>query len=115
MTSLFARANPCKLRLAMSELNYKFVVRLTTRMRDQIALAARHYRRSMNSEIIARLEHSFGALPSQEIEEAVRPAFHTQVEVLFRNQLSEKEQSLVQSFRLLNDEKQRALLSLLQA
>ena len=99
----------------MNELNYKFVVRLTTRMRDQIALAAKHYRRSMNSEIIARLEQSFGALPTSEVEEAVQPAFHPQVEVLFRNQLSEPEQSLVQSFRLLNAEKQRALLELLQA
>lgn len=83
-------------------------------MRDQIALAAKHYRRSMNSEIIARLEHSFGVLPNNEIEEAIQPAFHPQVEVLFRNQLSDSEQSLIQSYRLLNDEKQRALLQLLQ-
>lgn len=82
-------------------------------MRDQIALAAKHYRRSMNSEIIARLEHSFGLLPNHEVEEAVQPAFHPQVEKLFRNQLSESEQSLIQAFRLLNDEKQRALLQLL--
>jgi len=98
----------------VSDLDYKFVVRLTTRMRDQIGLAAKHYRRSMNSEIIARLEHSFGLLPTNEVEEAVQPAFHPQVEVLFRNQLTESEQSLIQSYRLLNQEKQRALLQLLQ-
>ncbi len=97
----------------MSDLNYKFVVRLTTRMRDQIALAAKHYRRSMNSEIIARLEQSFGALPENEVEEAVQPLFHARVEALFRNQLSEDEQCLVQSFRLLSKEKQVALLHLL--
>lgn len=97
----------------MSDLNYKFVVRLTTRLRDQIALAAKHYRRSMNSEIIARLEQSFGALPRNEIEEAVQPAFHTKVEAMFRNRLSDEEQSLVQAFRLLSTEKQVALLHLL--
>lgn len=98
----------------MNELNYKFVVRLTDRMRDQIALAAKHYRRSMNSEIIARLEQSFGALPKNEVEEAVQPAFHPRIEALFRNQLTEDEKSLVQSFRLLSTEKQAALLRLLQ-
>ena len=98
----------------MNDLNYKFVVRLTTRMRDQIALAAKHYRRSMNSEIITRLEQSFGALPQNEVEDAVRPAFHPGIEALFRNQLTEHEKSLVQSFRLLSTEKQRALLGLLQ-
>jgi len=97
----------------MSDLNYKFVVRLTTRMRDQISVAAKHYRRSMNSEITARLEESFGALPSNEIEEAIQPAFHNRVETLFHNQLSEDEQCLVQSFRLLGEEKQVALLHLL--
>lgn len=97
----------------MSDLNYKFVVRLTTRMRDQIALASKHYRRSMNSEIISRLEQSFGALPKNEIEEAIQPAFHARVEALFRNQLTEDEQRLVQSFRLLSEEKQVALLHLL--
>jgi len=97
----------------MSDLDYKFVVRLTTRMRDQIALAAKHYRRSMNSEIIARLEQSFGVLPQNEIEEAIQPAFHRRVEQLFRHQLNEEEQTLVQSFRLLSNEKQVALLHLL--
>ena len=97
----------------MSDLNYKFVVRLPTRMRDQIALAAKHYRRSMNSEIIARLEQSFGALPNDEIEEAIQPAFHARVETLFRNHLSDDEQQLMQSFRLLSKEKQMALLHLL--
>ena len=98
----------------MNDLDYKFVVRLTTRMRDQIALASKHYRRSMNSEITARLEQSFGALPQNEVEEAVQPAFLPSIEALFRTQLTEHEKSLVQSFRLLNIEKQAALLRLLQ-
>lgn len=97
----------------MTDLNYKFVVRLTTRMRDQIALAAKHYRRSMNSEIIARLEQSFGALPRNEIEEAIQPAFHSRIEAMFRNQLSDNEQHLIEAFRLLSEEKQLALLHLL--
>ena len=40
---------------------HKFVVRLPLRLRDQIADAATYYRRSMNSEIVARLEHTFSA------------------------------------------------------
>ena len=97
----------------MSDLKYKFVVRLTTRMGKQIALAAKHYRRSMNSEITARLDQSFGTLPKSEVEEAVQPAFHAKVEALFRSKLSEDEKCLLQSFRLLNEEKQHALLNLL--
>ena len=67
----------------------------------------------MNSEIIARLEQSFGVLPQNEIEEAIQPVFHQRVEQLFRHQLNEEEQTLVQAFRLLSNEKQVALLHLL--
>ncbi len=38
---------------------YEFVVRLPTVLRNQIADAAKYYRRSMNSEIVARLERTF--------------------------------------------------------
>ena len=38
---------------------YKFIVRLPTVLRNQIADAAKYYRRSINSEIVARLERTF--------------------------------------------------------
>ena len=42
----------------------KFVVRLPQGMRDRIADVAKQHHRSMNSEIIARLEHSLLDLPT---------------------------------------------------
>ena len=46
----------------MKEPPYKYMVRLPAAMRDLIAESARHYRRSMNSDIVARLQHSFSGL-----------------------------------------------------
>ena len=92
---------------------YKFVVRLPIDMRDRIAEAAQHYRRSMNSEIVARLEQSFSALPNQDTERDVEPPLHPQLERMFRSNLNDKETSLINSFRRLSEERQAALLSLL--
>ncbi len=97
----------------MKQKPYKFVVRLPVDMRDRIAEAALHYRRSMNSEIVARLEQSFSALPSQDAERKVEPPLHPQLERMFRNNLNDKETSLIMSFRRLSEERQSALLSLL--
>lgn len=46
-----------------SALTEKFVVRLPKGMRAQIAEVSKLSRRSMNSEIVARLEHSLAAHP----------------------------------------------------
>jgi len=46
---------------------YKFVVRLPTVLRNQIADAAKYYHRSMNSEIVARLERTFSGGRLEEI------------------------------------------------
>lgn len=45
--------------LAPSDLADKFMLRMPDGMRDQIANAAKANKRSMNTEIIARLEESF--------------------------------------------------------
>jgi hypothetical protein len=67
----------------------------------------------MNSEIVARLEQSFSALPSQDTERDVEPPLHPQLERMFRNNLNDKETSLITSFRRLSEERQSALLRLL--
>ncbi|MFP6835403.1 MAG: Arc family DNA-binding protein, partial [Pseudomonadales bacterium] len=57
----------------MKEKPYKFVVRLPTTMRDLIAESAQHYRRSMNSDIVARLHHSFSGIPDDASERGLAP------------------------------------------
>lgn len=46
-----------------SETADRFIVRLPDGMRDRIAEVAKANNRSMNAEIVARLEHSFHAQP----------------------------------------------------
>jgi ERCC4-type nuclease len=46
---------------APSNVADKFMLRLPNGMRDRIAEAAKSRKRSMNAEIVARLEESFGA------------------------------------------------------
>lgn len=97
----------------MKQKPYKFVVRLPAHMRDQVAEAAQHYRRSMNSEIVARLEQSFGILPHGATEQQLEPPLHSHLEAIFRSTLSETEQSLIKIFRRLNSSRQKALVTLL--
>ena len=82
----------------------KFVVRLPDGMRDRIAEVARDQHRSMNSEIIARLESSLqqdGVLTN---DDALR---------LDSPELSHHERELLQRFRLLAQRQQNALLALI--
>ncbi len=77
----------------------KFVVRLPEGMREQIAEVARSHHRSMNSEIIARLEQSLlqeGALQDN-----------------LGVQLSLHERELLQRFRQLTHRQQNALVALI--
>ena len=82
----------------------KFVVRLPDGMRERIAEVARNHHRSMNSEIIARLEQSLlqeGALdddPSMRIDSP---------------ELSLHERELLQRFRHLAHRQQNALIALI--
>lgn len=92
---------------------YKFMVRLPPDMRDQIAEAASMYHRSMNSEIVARLQQAYTGLPDMHLEKAQEPPMHEQIEAMFRRSLSDDEERLVRSFRRLNADKQQALLTLL--
>ena len=82
----------------------KFVVRLPEGMRDRIAEVARDQHRSMNSEIIARLESSLqqdGVLTQDNLLRLDSP------------ELSHHERELLQRFRLLAQRQQNALLALM--
>ncbi len=93
---------------------YKFVVRLPMPMRDRIAEAALHHRRSMNSEIVARLEQSFSGIPSDATEQQIEPPMQGTFDALFRRDLKQDERELLRTFRRLSQEKRRALLRLLK-
>ncbi|WP_277052046.1 Arc family DNA-binding protein [Zestomonas thermotolerans] len=82
----------------------KFVVRLPEGMRERIADIARSHHRSMNSEIIARLEQSMlqeGALDDDLSLANDRP------------ELTLHERELLQRFRQLSRRQQNALLALI--
>jgi Arc-like DNA binding dprotein len=92
---------------------YKFVVRLPLQLRHQIGDAAQYYRRSMNSEIVARLEQSFSGLPTLDTTEQIAPAFHDELESFFGRALAPEEEKIVRAYRRLSQEKKLALLELI--
>ncbi len=82
----------------------KFVVRLPDGMRERIADVARNHHRSMNSEIIARLEQSMVQEGSLDDDLSMR---------LDRPELSLHERELLQRFRQLSRRQQNALVALI--
>ncbi|WP_286788624.1 MULTISPECIES: Arc family DNA-binding protein [unclassified Pseudomonas] len=82
----------------------KFVVRLPEGMRDHIADVARYHHRSMNSEIIARLEQSL--IQNGEMDGSARMRLDSP-------ELSAHERELLQRFRGLSGRQQNALISLI--
>lgn len=83
----------------------KFVVRLPDGMRSRIAEVARQHHRSMNSEIIARLEHS--------LFHEVSPVEHLRAIVDDHTGLTAHELELLQRFRQLSERQQNALVALI--
>ena len=92
---------------------FKFVVRLPRDLRDRIEEAARLYRRSMNSEIVARLEQSLAGLPDDRTESNLEPPFFEHIESTFRRDLSDQEDKLIRLFRRLSERQRNALVGLL--
>ena len=88
----------------------KFVVRLPQGMRDRVAEVAKQHHRSMNSEIIARLEHSLLDLPI--LPEQTQPSRQLLNEQQLAG-LSSPEQELLTRFREMSRRQQNALLALL--
>ncbi|MGB4073995.1 Arc family DNA-binding protein [Pseudomonas sp.] len=82
----------------------KFVVRLPDGMRERIADVARNHHRSMNSEIIARLEQSMLQ------ESALSDDLNMRLD---SPELSLHERELLQRFRQLSRRQQNALVALI--
>jgi hypothetical protein len=97
----------------MSQETEKFLVRFPKGLRDRIADAAGLYRRSMNSEIVARLEQSLDGLPDPRVEQAVEPPFYPAVERMLRRDLTDEEELLVRAYRRLAPDRRLALLGLI--
>lgn len=82
-------------------------------MRDQIRESARLYRRSMNSDIVARLQQTFSGLPDSSEIKDIEPPLHGQLEGLFRRDLNADEETLIRAYRRMSAKKQEALKNLL--
>lgn len=95
---------PLKQAIYSSRTADKFVVRLPDGMRERIAEVARNHHRSMNSEIIARLEQSLIQEGALDDEPSLR---------LDSPELSLNERELLQRFRQLSHRQQNALVSLI--
>ncbi|MES2663450.1 MAG: Arc family DNA-binding protein [Pseudomonadota bacterium] len=88
----------------------KFVVRLPDGLRSVIAKVARNYHRSMNSEIVARLENSLKAEPllmTDEDRTKLEAGGKTTLEV------STQEEAIIARFRQLSPNKRQALFEIL--
>jgi hypothetical protein len=92
---------------------YKYMVRLPPVMRDQIRESARHYRRSMNSDIVARLQQTFSGIPDDASVRDIEPPGHGEIENLFRRDLTPEEEDLVRCYRRMSARKREALHNLL--
>lgn len=91
----------------------KFVVRLPAGMRQAIAEVARRSRRSMNSEIVARLERSLADNDVIEtISEQAAPAPVLRSVDNHTAASSDAERRLIQAFRRMDQAKREALLKL---
>jgi hypothetical protein len=91
----------------------KFVVRLPKGMRKQIFDAARYSRRSMNSEIVARLEWTLNGESFPARHETQLPDSEPADDPPHIDSLTELELRLVGCFRQLPQIKRRALIDML--
>ena len=92
---------PLKQAVYSSRTADKFVVRLPDGMRERVAEVARRNHRSMNSEIIARLDES---MSSGQLDTNIDP-----------NSMTIHERRLLESFRKLGAGKRKALMLLCTA
>ena len=107
----------------------KFIVRLPDGMRRRIGEVSKRARRSMNSEIVCRLEHSFDTvvdpIAASEMRNMLAKLNPQRKLGIFNDslsfgdpmavQLNHLEQGLVTAFRGLSDEKKQSILILLSS
>ncbi|MEM9621994.1 MAG: Arc family DNA-binding protein [Pseudomonadota bacterium] len=89
------------------DLTHRFVVRLPMHIRNRIVGAAKYHRRSMNSEIVTRLDQSFSGPADQEPRS---PLLDCPIAEPLGN---EREVQLLQCYRALPAAQREALLALL--
>lgn len=113
-------------RLSPSQAADKFIVRLPDGMRQRIAEVAKRSRRSMNSEIVCRIEHSLNTvadpIAAEELKNMIS-SYHANTLQEENNiesdpeeekvSLRKTEQLLVELFRKLSTEEKNAVLVLL--
>jgi len=100
-------------RLHMSDKNYKYLVRLPLQLRDRLLESAAYYRRSLNSDIVARLHRSLSGLPDAAHDEAIAPPMHQQIHDMLHPGFSAEEIELVRIYRRMPSSKRAALKVLL--
>lgn len=87
----------------------KFVVRLPKGMRDRISLVAKNYHRSMNSEIVSRLENSL----SHEFD-LQNSGIENSSDDIVELEVSPSEKELITRLRALPSTKLDAILELIK-
>ncbi len=94
---------------------HRFVVRIPIPVHQRVSNAARQHRRSINAEIVTRLEHSFSAdcTCSAAARCALYPDAAPHSELPSKSALSAAETWVVNAYRRLPQTKRHALLALL--
>ena len=82
-------------------------------LHGRLTEVATRYRRSLNAEIVARLEHSVGGMPQDDVESKLEPKLFPFLETTFRGELSDDENTLIRLFRRLSARQRAALVTLL--
>lgn len=98
----------------MVDAPHRFLLRLPPDLHRRILEASTRYRRSLNAEIIARLEHTLDGIPQDAEEAQLEPALFPLLETMFRGELTEDEDTLIRLFRRLSARQRSALLNLLR-
>lgn len=97
--------------VASERVRHRFILRLPVDLHRRVADASARYGRSINSEIVCRLDHSLRGL--SEDESSVEPPLMPFIEMTFRGELTGDENQLVRRFRQLSEQQRTALLKLL--
>lgn len=101
----------------LKEKPFKFVVRLPMSLRNKIAETSQQQRRSMNSEIVARLEKTFSGTADEEYhevrDEQDNQVIHPDLAALFGYTRDDDEERLLAIYRRLTPAQRAALLELL--
>ena len=102
-------------RNSSSQVVDKFVVRLPRSLKSEITAFSRRYHRSMNSEIVIRLEESFAteeANARNQVTDQIKDPSAVSDKEIFKEELSPFETRLIIFYRRLSENKRKALLSL---